>query len=87
MIYLVEEFGEQTSLYPLDKMIRIKVLDLLFFNGTNLFRKDSDLMTEIIAKSVKDMILHTKKIHECYESLEVFLSHSNFVAGNDVSYS
>lgn len=87
LIYLVEEFGGQSSLYPSDRMARIKVLDLLFFNGTNLFRKDSDLMTEIIAQTIKDMTRHTTKILECYQSLEIFLSHSNFVAGNDVSYS
>lgn len=86
LIYLVEEFGGQSMLYPPDKLTRIKILDLLFFNGTNLFRRDSDLMTEIIAQSIKDMTHHSVKILECYESLETFLANSSFVAGNDVSY-
>ncbi|KAG4068652.1 hypothetical protein HA402_002343 [Bradysia odoriphaga] len=85
LIYLVEEFGQSDSLYSSDKMTRIKILDLLFFNGTNLFRKDSDLMTEIIAKTLTDMTRHSTKVLECYGSLETFLSNSNFVAGNDMS--
>lgn len=85
MIYLAEEFGGQSTLYPSDKVTRNKVLDLLFFNGTNLFRKDSDLMTEIIAKSLKDITRHSIKVAECYESLETFLTDSDFVAGNNVS--
>lgn len=86
LIYLVEEFGGQSTLYPSDKLTRIKILDLLFFNGTNFFRRDSDLMTEIIAKSVQNMTRHSIKILECYESLETFLFAASFVAGNDVSY-
>lgn len=88
MIYLTEEFGGKTNLYPEDKMSRIKVLDLLFFNGTNLFRKDSDVMTEIIVKSVNDVNDikgHLIRILECYESLETFLTNSSFLAGNTVS--
>ncbi|KAJ6637469.1 Glutathione S-transferase E14 [Pseudolycoriella hygida] len=85
LIYLVEEFGGQSTLYPSDKVTRIKVLDLLFFNGTNLFRKDSDLLSEIIAKSVTDMARHTTKVQECYESLETFLSNSDFLAGNFIT--
>jgi len=83
---LSEEFGGETTLYPEDKLTRIKVLDLLFYNGTNLFRKDSDVMTEIITKSVKDIKGHLVKILECYESLEIFLRNSSFLAGNTVSY-
>lgn len=86
LIYLVEEFGQSTSLYPVDRLARIRILDMLFFNGTNLFRRDSDLMTEIIAKSLTDMTRHSVKISECYESLETFLTNSSFVAGNEVSY-
>lgn len=85
LIYLAEEFGPSDSLYPTDKMIRIKVLDLLFFNGTNLFRKDSDLMSEIIAQTLTDMARHSAKVFECYGSLETFLSFTTFVAGKDVS--
>lgn len=85
LIYLAEEFDRSDSLYSSDKMIRIKILDLLFFNGTNLFRKDSDLMTEIIAKTLTDMTRHSTKVHECYNSLETILTNSSFVAGNNVS--
>lgn len=66
--------------------MRIKVLDLLFYNGTNLFRKDSDVMTEIITKSTDDIKGHLIKILGCYESLERFLSNSSFLAGNTVSF-
>lgn len=59
---------------------------MLFFNGTNLFRRDSDLMSEIIAKTLTDITRHSTKVFECYNSLETFLTKSSFVAGNDVSY-
>lgn len=82
---MAEEFGDRSGLYPQDKMERIKVLEMLFFNGTNLFRKDSEVMSEILAKSPKEISEHLNKILDGYKSTERFLTNSNFMAGNCVS--
>lgn len=43
LLYLAETFATpQKEWLPSDRRDRIKVIDRLFFNGTNLFRRDSD---------------------------------------------
>lgn len=56
LIYLCEKYGkDNTHLWPTKSIERINILNKLFYSGTLLFRRDSDLMVNIDVVKCKRM--------------------------------
>ncbi|KAL5286780.1 hypothetical protein ACFFRR_008035 [Megaselia abdita] len=90
LIYLCEQYGGDGGklLYPSeDRLLRTKVINQLFFESSILFRRDSDMMSEIIRKgfSQVDILTHERKITECYDILDRFLENSKYVVHNEMT--
>lgn len=83
LIYLAEKYGSNDDkLFSNDLSTRTTILSRLFFNSSIFFRRDSDVMTEIFAKRLNDLEKHLKKIRDCIDVLESYLSETQFIASN-----
>ncbi|EDW01760.1 glutathione S-transferase E14 [Drosophila grimshawi] len=87
LIHLVEQFGETGELWPMDNNGRLKVLNRLFFECSFLFRRDSDLMSEIVRKQFAnvDVDYHERKLCEAYDIMEHYLTDQQFMAGEQLT--
>ncbi|XP_034477552.1 glutathione S-transferase E14 [Drosophila innubila] len=87
LIYLVEQFEGDGTLWPKDSLARLKVLNRLFFECSFLFRRDSDLMSEIVRKKYAnvDVAFHERKLLEAYDFMEQYLSEQQYMAGEQLT--
>ncbi|XP_034104061.1 glutathione S-transferase E14 isoform X2 [Drosophila albomicans] len=84
LIYLVEQFDADGTLWPKDYLARMKVLNRLFFECSFLFRRDSDLMSEIVRKEFAnvDVAYHERKLCEAYGIMEQYLAEQQYMAAD-----
>ncbi|XP_055921900.1 glutathione S-transferase E14 [Eupeodes corollae] len=87
LIYLCEYFDGGADWWPEDKLERIKVINKLFLECSFLFRRDSDMMSEIVRKGFDniDLAFHERKILEVYSGLEKNLSMDRYMSGSKMS--
>ncbi|XP_017077230.1 glutathione S-transferase E14 isoform X1 [Drosophila eugracilis] len=87
LIHLAEKFDEEGSLWPLEHGERMKVLNLLLFECSFLFRRDSDFMSSIVRQGFAnvDVALHERKLTEAYIIMERYLESNNFMAGRQLT--
>ncbi|XP_017836071.1 glutathione S-transferase E14 [Drosophila busckii] len=87
LIHLVEQFDADGTLWPRDYQARMKVLNRLFFECSMLFRRDSDLMSEIVRKQYAnvDVSYHKRKLTEAYGMLEQYLAEQAYMAGQQLT--
>ncbi|XP_055708196.1 glutathione S-transferase E14-like [Phlebotomus papatasi] len=86
LMYLCEKYGKSTNLFPKEDALRYTVLNRLFFNATLFFRRDSEMMGEIIRERRMDVVSkHRKNVQECFNYLETFLKEVDFMAGNHIT--
>ncbi|KAH8245864.1 hypothetical protein KR038_006368 [Drosophila bunnanda] len=86
LIHLAEKFDEDGSLWPKEYVQRMKVLNLLLFECSFLFRRDSDFMSAIVRQGFVhvDVAHHERKLTEAYGIMERYLEKSNYMAGEQV---
>ncbi|XP_037957003.1 glutathione S-transferase E14 isoform X1 [Teleopsis dalmanni] len=90
LIYLCDMFEDKNvkkDLFPELMRDRLKIINLLFFECSVLFRRDSDLMSEIVRKGFSniDVSYHERKIHEAYTAMEKFLMPQTYFAGDKLT--
>ncbi|XP_060652102.1 glutathione S-transferase E14 isoform X1 [Drosophila nasuta] len=87
LIYLVEQFDADGTLWPRDYLARMKVLNRLFFECSFLFRRDSDLMSEIVRKEFAnvDVAYHERKLCEAYGIMEQYLAEQQYMAADQLT--
>ncbi|EDW59917.1 glutathione S-transferase E14 isoform X1 [Drosophila virilis] len=88
LIHLVEQFDTEAGrLWPKDYAARMKVLNRLFFECSFLFRRDSDLMSEIVRKQFAnvDVAYHERKLCEAYDIMERYLDGQTYMAGDQLT--
>nr|6KEQ_AA Chain AA, Glutathione S-transferase E14 [Drosophila melanogaster]6KEQ_BA Chain BA, Glutathione S-transferase E14 [Drosophila melanogaster]6KER_AA Chain AA, Glutathione S-transferase E14 [Drosophila melanogaster]6KER_BA Chain BA, Glutathione S-transferase E14 [Drosophila melanogaster] len=83
LIHLAEKFDEGGSLWPQEHAERMKVLNLLLFECSFLFRRASDFMSAIVRQGFAnvDVAHHERKLTEAYIIMERYLENSDFMAG------
>ncbi|KMY93457.1 uncharacterized protein Dsimw501_GD10955, isoform D [Drosophila simulans] len=86
LIHLAEKFDEGGSLWPQEHAERMKVLNLLLFECSFFFRRDSDFMSAIVRQGFAhvDVAHHERKLTEAYTIMERYLENSDFMAGPQV---
>nr|XP_017001142.2 glutathione S-transferase E14 [Drosophila takahashii] len=87
LIHLAEKFDKDGSLWPVEHEQRMKVLNLLLFECSFLFRRDSDFMSAIVRQGFDhvDVALHERKLTEAYIIMERYLENSDFMAGRQLT--
>ncbi|KAH8297475.1 hypothetical protein KR044_012736, partial [Drosophila immigrans] len=87
LIYLVDQFDADSTLLPKDYLARMKVLNRLFFECSFLFRRDSDLMSEIVRKEYAnvDVAYHERKLCEAYSIMEQYLADQQYMAADQMT--
>ncbi|KAH8407624.1 hypothetical protein KR222_008249, partial [Zaprionus bogoriensis] len=87
LIHLAQQFDAEGTLWPQDATARLKVLNLLFFECSFLFRRDSDLMSELVRKQYAnvDVAYHERKLGEAYDAMEQFLAGQPYMAGEQLT--
>ncbi|XP_017040788.1 glutathione S-transferase E14 [Drosophila ficusphila] len=87
LIHLAEKFDEGGSLWPQEYGARMKVLNLLLFECSFLFRRDSDFMSAIVRQGFAhvDVAHHERKLTEAYIIMERYLENSDFMAGRQLT--
>ncbi|XP_017868946.1 PREDICTED: glutathione S-transferase E14 [Drosophila arizonae] len=87
LIHLAEHFDEAGKWWPKEYADRMKVLNRLFFECSFLFRRDSDLMSEIVRKQYAnvDVTYHRRKLHEAYDIMERYLDGQKYMAGDQLT--
>uniref|UniRef100_A0A1I8N272 Uncharacterized protein n=1 Tax=Musca domestica TaxID=7370 RepID=A0A1I8N272_MUSDO len=83
LIHLCEKYQrDDQDLWPRDYKERLKVLNLLLFSCSVVFRRDSDVMSEIVRKTFPkiDLEYHQRKIHEVYDMMERYLGRNKYLA-------
>lgn len=85
MMYLVDQFKPDSSLFPKKLSHRTEVVNQLLFNSTNLFAQDSAVFRTIFHEADKDYSKYTKYVNEAYDCLETFLTKNQYVAGPELT--
>ncbi|KAM8712932.1 hypothetical protein ACLKA7_013289 [Drosophila subpalustris] len=87
LIHLAEQFDAEGTLWPKDYLARMKVLNRLFFECSFLFRRDSDLMSEIVRKEYAnvDVAYHERKLCEAYGIMEQYLAEQQYMAADQLT--
>ncbi|XP_068146708.1 glutathione S-transferase E14 [Drosophila tropicalis] len=87
MIHLAEQYDKAETLWPKAYKERIQVLNRLFFECSFLFRRDSDLMSEIMRKGLDqvDAAYHERKLKEAYQAMEQYLEKQSYMAGDQLT--
>ncbi|XP_020801914.1 glutathione S-transferase E14 [Drosophila serrata] len=87
LIHLAEKFDEGGSLWPKEYAQRMMVLNLLLFECSFLFRRDSDFMSAIVRQGFAhvDVAHHERKLTEAYGIMERYLEKSNYMAGDQLT--
>ncbi|XP_050743159.1 glutathione S-transferase E14 isoform X2 [Drosophila biarmipes] len=83
LIHLAEKYDKTGNLWPQEHKERMKVLNLLLFECSFLFRRDSDFMSAIVRQGFGqvDVPHHERKLTEAYIIMERYLENSDFMAG------
>ncbi|KAL3275751.1 hypothetical protein HHI36_020497 [Cryptolaemus montrouzieri] len=85
MIYLMDKYAKNDSMYPKDLVKRAMINKLLFYDAS-IFDKMIGMMRPIFFGDVKELTDWQKaSLVDSYESIERILDGNNFVAGNDVT--
>lgn len=85
LIYLVEKYGGETTLYPSDPKQRAVVNQRLFFDMGTLYQRFAEYFyPQIMAKAPADPE-KLKKLEEAFEFLNTFLENQSFVAGETLT--
>lgn len=85
MIYLVERYGRDDSLYPNDVQTRALIHDRLFFDVTNLYRRIADHYYPAMADDLPPTPENVPYLEEGVHALNVFLSQHQ-MAASDTQY-
>ena len=80
--YLVEKYAKNDSLYPRDPKARAIVNQRLYFDMGTLFHRFYDYYVPMLLMGAPEDPEKFKKIEECMEFLDGFLSESKYVAGD-----
>ncbi|CAG9821566.1 unnamed protein product [Phaedon cochleariae] len=86
LIYLVEKYGKNSSLYPKDIESKALVNQRLFFDGSDLFARHLGVVNLLFyggATGVTEKDI--KFVAENYDIVEHFLQGGKFIAGNEVT--
>ncbi|XP_073845436.1 glutathione S-transferase E14-like [Musca autumnalis] len=89
LIHLCEKYqGGDLQLWPKDDYKeRMQVLNLLLFSCSVVFRRDSDVMSDIVRKTFPkiDLEYHQRKIHEVYDMMERYLGRNKYLASDKLT--
>ncbi|XP_037713240.1 glutathione S-transferase E14 [Drosophila subpulchrella] len=87
LIHLAEKYDKGGSLWPQEHGERMKVLNLLLFECSFLFRRDSDFMSAIVRQGFAqvDVAHHERKLTEAFIIMERYLENSDFMAGRQLT--
>ncbi|XP_075167802.1 glutathione S transferase E14 [Haematobia irritans] len=88
LIHLCEKFQKDNcNLWPREYKDRMKIMNLLMFSCSIIFRRDSDVMSEIVRKTYAniDHDFHERKCCEAYEMVEKYLSRHKFLASENLT--
>ncbi|KAG5669637.1 hypothetical protein PVAND_017521 [Polypedilum vanderplanki] len=87
MIYIVEKFAEDDSLYPHDLILRTKVNQMLFFEATVLFQLLSDIVVPIYHQKMKEVPQSlTNSVKDAYDVIETMLkSGQKYICGETLT--
>uniref|UniRef100_A0A1A9X4U0 Uncharacterized protein n=1 Tax=Glossina brevipalpis TaxID=37001 RepID=A0A1A9X4U0_9MUSC len=83
LIHFCEKYQKNdTKLWPKEYNERMRVLNLMLFEVSTLFRRDSNFLSEIVHKTLAnvDIAYHKSKILEVYDMLEKYLGRQKFIA-------
>lgn len=85
MIYLIEKYGEKTSLYPESPKVRATIHQRLFFDLGTLGTRFRDYILPVIVNKLPGDPEKLKKLQEGYGFLNTFLEGQNYVAGKQLT--
>uniref|UniRef100_A0A1B0GC83 Glutathione S-transferase n=1 Tax=Glossina morsitans morsitans TaxID=37546 RepID=A0A1B0GC83_GLOMM len=83
LIHFCEKYQkDEMNLWPKEYNERMKVLNMLLFEISIVFRRDSNFLSEVVHKSLAnvDVPYHKEKILESYDMLEKYLGRHKFIA-------
>ncbi|KAL3275750.1 hypothetical protein HHI36_020496 [Cryptolaemus montrouzieri] len=85
LIYLMDKYAKNDSMYPRDSVKRANINQLLFCDAA-IFAKVIAIMKPIYFEGVKEVTDKQKaNLEDSYESIERILDGKKFIAGNDMS--
>lgn len=85
LIYLVEKYGSDSSLYPTCPQARAVIHQRLFFDLGTLYPRFADYFyPQFMAKQPADPEKLTK-IHDALDFVNIFLDGKTYIAGNELS--
>lgn len=82
MIYLVEKYATNDSLYPNDVQTRAIIHDRLFFDVTNVYRRIADHYYPAMADDLPPVAENVPYLEEGVHALNVFLGQYRMAASN-----
>ncbi|CAG9821568.1 unnamed protein product [Phaedon cochleariae] len=87
MIYLMEQYGKTSSLYPKDVQKRALVNQILFFDCGDLFARYVTVVNRLLFRGGTSELTDKdiKFVAENYDMVERFLQGGKFIAGNEVT--
>ncbi|XP_065368898.1 uncharacterized protein GstE14 [Calliphora vicina] len=83
LMHLCEKYQKDNlKLWPQQYKERMQVTNMLLFEGSLIFRRDSEMMSEIVRKTYAnvDIPYHQRKMHEIYDMCEVHLKKHKYLA-------
>ncbi|KAF5279732.1 hypothetical protein FQA39_LY05422 [Lamprigera yunnana] len=84
--YLVNQYGKNDSLYPINPRRRAVVDQRLHFDTEHLFPKINEIIHPILFRGKRDIpLISRKKVMRTYLTLENFLTTSLWLAGGDLT--
>ncbi|KAI7815114.1 glutathione S-transferase epsilon [Rhyzopertha dominica] len=84
--YLVEKYAKEDSLYPKDIKKRGKVNEKLHFDNGILFQRLGLCLKPIFCEDAKSISQYAiERAHEAYGFLEIFLRHTQWIAGDQLT--
>lgn len=85
MVYLVEKYAKDDSLYPKDLQKQALINQRLYFDMGTLYKSFADYYYPQIFRKLPSNEEQFKKIEDSFALLDTFLMESSFVAGNTQS--
>ncbi|XP_037827653.1 glutathione S-transferase E14 [Lucilia sericata] len=83
LMHLCEKYQKSDlNLWPRQYKERMQVTNMLLFEASLIFRRDSEMMSEIVRKTYAnvDIPYHQRKMHEIYDMCEVHLKKHKYLA-------
>ncbi|KAI8117138.1 Glutathione S-transferase E14 [Lucilia cuprina] len=83
LMHLCEKYQKgDLNLWPQQYKERMQVTNMLLFEASLIFRRDSEMMSEIVRKTYAniDISYHQRKMHEIYDMCEVHLKKHKYLA-------